>query len=101
MLRFRVKNEKGEEKWIERKIANYAIYKTSEKMERRYKVKMKLKWKDFEKEVLVNLNDRSHLEFPLLLGTELLERRLRCRCRHGRESAGLVLVHEPYTTSFL
>ncbi|MEQ8208456.1 MAG: RimK/LysX family protein [Lacipirellulaceae bacterium] len=72
MLRFRVKNKQGEEKWIERKIANYAIYKTSEKMERRYKVKMKLKWKDFEKEVLVNLNDRSHLEFPLLLGRNYL-----------------------------
>lgn len=72
MLRFRVKNERGDEKWIERKIANYAIYKTSEKMERRYKVKMKLKWKDFEKEVLVNLNDRSHLEFPLLLGRNFL-----------------------------
>lgn len=73
MLRFRVKNAQGEEKWLERKIANYAIYKTSEKTERRYKVKMKLKWKDFEKEVLVNLNDRSHMEFPLLLGRNFLK----------------------------
>ena len=37
-----------------------------------YKVKVKLRWKDLEKEVLVNLNDRSKMEFPLLVGRNYL-----------------------------
>jgi len=71
-IRFRIKNEEGKSKWLEREIVDYAIYKTSEKRERRYKIRMKLRWQDLEKEVLLNLNDRSHLEFPLLLGRNYL-----------------------------
>ncbi|QDT00295.1 putative ATP-dependent zinc protease [Adhaeretor mobilis] len=71
-IRFRIKSSKGESKWLERKIVDYAIYKTSEKKERRYKIMLKLRWNDLEKEVLLNLNDRSHLEFPLLLGRNYL-----------------------------
>lgn len=71
-IRFQVANNDGELVWLESTVAGYAIYKTSEKQERRYKVRLKLKWKDLEKSVLVNLNDRSHLEFPLLLGRNFL-----------------------------
>lgn len=62
----------GETKWAEAKVVGYAIYKTSEQQERRYKVRMKLRWNKLEKEVHVNLNDRSHMEFPLLLGRNFL-----------------------------
>ncbi len=30
----------------------------------RYKVRLTLQWKDFRKEVLVTLNDRTDMEFP-------------------------------------
>lgn len=72
-IRFLVKNPDSDQtEWIEKRVVGYAIYKTSEKQERRYKVRMKLTWNDLTKEVLVNLNDRSHLEFPLLLGRNYL-----------------------------
>ena len=73
-IRFRVQDPHDEENqtWVQSKVVGYAIYKTSEKGERRYKVKVKLRWKDLEKEVLVNLNDRSKMEFPLLVGRNYL-----------------------------
>ena len=38
----------------------------------RYKVRLTLKWNDFEKEVVVTLNDRTDMEFPLLIGRNFL-----------------------------
>lgn len=72
-IRFLLKDPGSDEaQWTEAKVVGYAIYKTSEQQERRYKVRMKLRWNDLEKEVLVNLNDRSHMEYPLLLGRNYL-----------------------------
>jgi len=38
----------------------------------RYKVRLTLQWKDFKKEVLVTLNNRTDMEFPLLIGRHFL-----------------------------
>ena len=38
------------------------------------KCALTLKWKDFEKEVLVTLNDRTEMKFPLLVGRNYLQR---------------------------
>jgi hypothetical protein len=35
-------------------------------------VLLTLRWKDFEKEVLVTLNDRTDMEYPLLIGRNFL-----------------------------
>ena len=43
-IRFLVKDPQSDQsEWIEKKVVGYAIYKTSEKQERRYKVRITLK----------------------------------------------------------
>jgi hypothetical protein len=71
-----LKDADGKTKWIEVKIAEAVRVKSSSlktgEYDRRYKVRLTLKWKDFEKEVLVTLNDRAEMEFPLLIGRNYL-----------------------------
>ena len=71
-IRFQVKNTEGEAHWIQSQIADYVTVQTSEEKDYRYKVPIKLRWKDVEKEVLVTLNDRSKMNYPLLLGRNFL-----------------------------
>lgn len=72
-IRFRIKNQRGESEWLERKIAEISVIKTSEQEERRYKVPITLNCSDVKKRVLVSLNDRSHMTYPVLLGRNFLE----------------------------
>lgn len=71
-VRFKIKNRKGATAWVDSVIDRTVIVKTSEKHDRRYKVPMKLKWKNLEKTVLVTLNDRSGMDYPVLLGRDFL-----------------------------
>ena len=76
LVHFNIKNGKDESHWLEAKIAGYVIIKTSnaaDDRKRRYKVPLTFRWKDFEKTVLVTLNNREHMEFPLLLGRNFLK----------------------------
>ena len=76
VARFHLLNGNNESHWLEAKISGYVIVKTSNEdvnRERRYKVPLTLRWKDVEKTVLVTLNNRDHMEFPLLLGRNFLE----------------------------
>ena len=41
-------------------------------VDKRYKVLLTLKWNDVDKEVLVTLNDRADMEYPLLIGRNFL-----------------------------
>jgi hypothetical protein len=74
-VRFLVKYD-GESKWIEATIAKAVRIKSpalkSGDFDRRYKVPLTLQWRDFSKEVLVTLNDRTHMEYPLLVGRNFL-----------------------------
>jgi hypothetical protein len=75
-VRFLVKGENGKTGWIETKIAaavriKSSVFKNGE-FDRRYKVRLTLKWKDFNKEVLVTLNDRTEMAYPLLIGRNFL-----------------------------
>jgi hypothetical protein len=76
VARIQVKNEEGQMAWIEAKIAAVVRVRSSElkdgEVDRRYKVPLTLKWKDFSKEVLVTLNDRTDMKFPLLVGRNYL-----------------------------
>lgn len=72
VVRFQIKNGNGESHWLEAKIAGYVIIKTTDSRERRYKVPLTFRYKDFEKQVLVTLNNRANMEFPLLLGRNFL-----------------------------
>jgi hypothetical protein len=74
--RIKLKDSNGTTKWIEAKIAQAVRVKSSSlksgDFDRRYKVRLTLKWKVFEKEVLVTLNDRAEMEYPLLIGRNYL-----------------------------
>lgn len=72
VITFHIKNGNGESHWLTAKIAGYVVVKTAAHRGRRYKVPMTLRFKDFEKTVLVTLNNREKMEFPLLLGRNFL-----------------------------
>jgi hypothetical protein len=63
---------KGKGEWIESKIVDHVKVRTSEREDERYKVRLKLKVDDVEKKVLVTLNDREKMKYPMLLGRNFL-----------------------------
>lgn len=67
-----IKNDAGKEEWIKTKIADHVVVRTSEREDERYKVSLKLRWKDVEKKVLVTLNDREKMKYPMLIGRNFL-----------------------------
>lgn len=71
-----LKDADGNTKWIDTKIAEAIRVKSSTlkngEFDRRYKVRLTLKWKNLEKMVLVTLNDRTDMEYPLLIGRNFL-----------------------------
>ena len=71
-VRFRVENRQGDSQWLERTIAEVRKIRTSEGEETRYLVPMTLTVEDVEREVLVSLNDRSRMTYPMLLGRNFL-----------------------------
>lgn len=72
-IRFCLRNQDGATEWLERKIAEISLIKTSEQEEQRYKVRMTLNCLNVKKRVLVSLNDRSKMNFPVLLGRNFLK----------------------------
>jgi hypothetical protein len=75
-VRFRIKGENGKSDWIEREIVaavrvKSSVFKNGE-FDSRYKVRLALRWNDVEKEVLVTLNDRTDMMYPLLIGRNFL-----------------------------
>jgi hypothetical protein len=74
--RFLIKDNNGKTHWVEAIIADAVRIKSSSlkvgEYDHRYKVRLTLQWKDFTKEVLVTLNDRTDMEYPLLLGRNFL-----------------------------
>ncbi len=72
VITFHIKNGNNESHWLEAKIAGFVVVKTAAHRDRRYKVPLTLRYKDFEKSVLVTLNNREKMEFPLLLGRNFL-----------------------------
>ena len=71
-IRFLVKNKKGQSEWLTAVIEDYTIVRTSERADWRYKVKLGLRWQDMEKSVLVTLNDRAQMKYPVLIGRNFL-----------------------------
>ena len=71
-IRIKLKNHLKQTDWIKRKILDISTIKTSEQQEERYIVRMTLRLNDVEKRVLVSLNDRSHMNYPALLGRNFL-----------------------------
>ncbi len=72
VAQFQVRDSSGKAHWITEKIFCTVQVKTSAKKERRYKVWLTLRYGEVEKRVKVTLNDRSQMEFPLLMGRNFL-----------------------------
>jgi hypothetical protein len=75
-IRFEVKDPEGKSRWIDGVVAGAVRVKSSSlksgEYDHRYKVKLTLKCEGFSKEVLVTLNDRTDMEFPVLIGRNYL-----------------------------
>jgi hypothetical protein len=75
-IRILLKGQDGKLHWIEGVVADAVRVKSSTlpagDYDHRYKVRMTLEWKGFRKEVLVALNDRTDMEYPLLIGRNFL-----------------------------
>lgn len=65
-------NGDGKGEWVESKIVDHVKVRTSESQDERYKVQLKLRVDDIEKKVLVTLNDREKMKYPVLLGRNFL-----------------------------
>jgi hypothetical protein len=67
----------GKTQWVEGIVADAVRVKSSSlktgEVDHRYKVRLTLEWKDVRKEVLVTLNDRTSMEYPLLIGRNFLQ----------------------------
>src|SRR5688572_23041332 len=75
-ISFDIKGENGKSDRIETTIAaavrvKSSVFKNGE-YDRRYKVRLTLRWKDVRKRVLVTLNDRTDMTYPLLIGRNFL-----------------------------
>jgi hypothetical protein len=75
-IRVLVRNEKGEEAWIETVVEGRVRVRSSVQNEDdyhgRYKVRLPLEWNGVKKEVLVTINDRTDMDYPLLIGRNFL-----------------------------
>ena len=54
-------------------IVDIATVRSSKGTEDRYEVELSMRWQDISKTIRVNLRDRSHLTFPLLIGRNWLQ----------------------------
>jgi len=75
-ISFDLIGEDGKSQRVEAKIATAvrvrsSVFKDGE-FDRRYKVRLTLQWKDVRKSVLVTLNDRTYMAYPLLIGRNFL-----------------------------
>jgi hypothetical protein len=75
-IRILIQNEKGEKAWIETVVAGRVKVRSSVQSEDdyhgRYKVRLPLDWNGVQKEVLVTINDRTDMAYPLLIGRNFL-----------------------------
>jgi hypothetical protein len=75
-IRFLLKNEEGDSEWVETLVAGRVRVRSSAQnngdYHGRYKVRLTLQWEEVEKEVLVTLNDRADMDYPLLIGRNFL-----------------------------
>lgn len=72
-VEFRVVNEAGRSRRVAATISDVALVRTSHGSEPRYIVPLRLRWRDVEREVHVNLHDRTPMTYKLLLGRDWIQ----------------------------
>jgi len=70
LVRFRVANERGQVRRVRAVISDLVPVRTSHGTEWRYVVPLRLRWGGREREVQVNLRDRTPMSFKLLVGRD-------------------------------
>ena len=69
---FKTINERGAEKELHMKISNVTQISNAQGIEYRYMVEMNLLWNGCQKQIDVNLRDRSRMQYKLLIGRDWL-----------------------------
>ena len=69
---FKTINERGAEKELHMKISNVTRISNAQGIEYRYMVEMNLLWNGCQKQIDVNLRDRSRMQYKLLIGRDWL-----------------------------
>ena len=73
-VEFTTENEKGEKKRMKAEIVSTSTVKNSQGTETRYMVNLEIGFPDALKKVKVNLRDRSHMDYKLLIGRNFLKK---------------------------
>lgn len=71
-VRFRSVNQQGEAREFTTVISAVSQVSNSQGSELRYQVPLRLRWGAFERQVDVNLRDRSQMKYKLLIGRDWL-----------------------------
>ncbi len=83
IIRFRIANRTGQSAWLERSISDVKKIRNSNGAELRYTVSMTFTCLGIQREVLVSLNDRSEMNYAMLLGRNLLSGEFVVDVAHG------------------
>ncbi|MGK0411502.1 hypothetical protein CXF80_05625 [Shewanella sp. Actino-trap-3] len=73
IVEFTTENERGEKKRIQAEIVSTLRVKNSQGIETRYMVKLDVGFSDKLHHIYVNLRDRSHMKYKLLIGRNFLK----------------------------
>jgi hypothetical protein len=71
-VRFLLEGPDGHSQWLEATILGFAGMRSASGTSGRYRVRLTLSCQGIEKDTLVSLNDRSEMQYPLLLGRDFL-----------------------------
>jgi hypothetical protein len=71
-VRFLLEGPNGHYQWLESTILGFAGVRNASGTSDRYRVRLRLSCNGVEKDTLVSLNDRSEMQYPLLLGRDFL-----------------------------
>ena len=70
LIRFRLVNARGEERWLTKRVAGVTDGRGDSGAEVRYRVPLRLRLVEIDREVLVALHDRSALPYCLVVGRD-------------------------------
>jgi hypothetical protein len=71
-VRFLLEGPDGQSQWLEATILGFVGMRNASGTSGRYRVRLRLSCQGIEKDTLVSLNDRSEMQYPLLLGRDFL-----------------------------